>query len=136
MTQTSSTHQLSGLRLLVVEDTFLVADLIVEQLLECGCEVVGPAARLPKALALAEQEALDGALLDVNLAGEYSFPVASALAARGVPFIFLTGYGQSVIPEAFRAAPRLAKPFDMDDLVRGLTMAFAPRASPSTTLVV
>ena len=127
---------LRGLRLLVVEDTFLVADLIVEQLLECGCEVVGPVGRVAKAVSLAEQERLDGALLDINLAGEFSFPVAAALASRGVPFIFLTGYGEQAMPAEFRAAPRLAKPFDMDELVRGVSAMVSSRAHAAPDLAV
>lgn len=119
------TSDLIGLRILVVEDTFLVADLIVEQLQDCGCNVVGPAARVAKALALAEQEDLDGALLDVNLAGEYCFPVAAALHRRRVPFVFLTGYGEMALPIEFRAVPRLSKPFDLTELVRLLSQNFA-----------
>jgi DNA-binding response OmpR family regulator len=82
---------LSGLRVLVVEDALLIADLITEALRDHGCSVVGPVPRLGQGSALATVEQLDGALLDVNLAGERCFPIAQALAARGIPFAFLTG---------------------------------------------
>jgi CheY-like chemotaxis protein len=117
----------AGLRILVVEDVFLIADVIVEQLRDFGCEVVGPAARVRKALALVRQERLDGALLDLNLAGEYCFPVASSLIERGVPFAFLTGYGDLAVPENFRNIPRLVKPFTVSDLERLLSAHFVQR---------
>ena len=116
---------LQGLRVLVVEDTMLVADVIVEQLQDCGCEVVGPAARVNRALELARREKLDGALLDVNLAGEYCFPIAQVLASRGIPFAFLTGYGDSAIPPEYRDVQRLQKPFELKDLVRIVGTTFA-----------
>jgi DNA-binding response OmpR family regulator len=105
-----------GLRVLVVEDTLLVAEMIEDELQEIGCDVVGPVPRLAQALALAKTERLDGALLDVNLAGEYTFPVAEVLTERNVPFAFLTGYGDAGLPPAFRSIPRLTKPFAFSDL--------------------
>ena len=93
---------LRGLRVLVVEDTLLVADLIVEELQEVGCMVVGPAPRVERGLALARSERLDGALLDVNLAGELCFPIAELLLAQGVPFAFLTGYGEAILSPGYR----------------------------------
>ena len=98
-------HDLTGVRILVVEDTLLIADLIVEQLEEAGCDVIGPASHVERALALVEAERLDGALLDINLRGELCFPIADALAERGVPLAFLTGYGESAVPPAYRALP-------------------------------
>jgi len=91
--------------------------LIVEELEEAGCMVVGPAPRVDRALALATSERLDGALLDVNLAGEPCFPIAEALLAQGVPFAFLTGYGEATLPPGYRKVPRLGKPFQLDDLL-------------------
>lgn len=111
--------RLKGMRILVVEDTLLVAEVISEMLQANGCEVIGPVARLAQALELAHAEPLDGAMLDVNLAGEPCFPVAAALAARGIPFIFLTGYDDAgVFPARYREVPRLAKPFDEFVLLR------------------
>jgi DNA-binding LytR/AlgR family response regulator len=104
---------LRGLRVLVVEDNFLVAQQVRDLLEECGCETVGPVPRVSSALRLVEEGELDGALLDINLGGEYCFPVATLLSERGVPFVFLTGYDNSaIIPPEFRRAPRITKPFD------------------------
>lgn len=113
---------LAGLRVLVVEDTLLIAETIEDELRECGCDIIGPVSRVQPALELVGNgERIDGALLDVNLAGEYCFPIAVALAARRIPFIFLTGYGGDAILPEFRDRPRLTKPFthrDMTGLIR------------------
>jgi len=103
----------------VVEDMFLVADVIDMVLQDRGCQVVGPVPRLQRALELARGEPLDGAILDVNLAGELSFPVAAALAERGIPFFFLTGYDDvALFPPEYRSQARLMKPFEDDALER------------------
>ena len=103
----------------MVEDLFLVAEVIADLLEDCGCQVIGPVSRVESALKLVETAKLDGALLDVNLAGELCFPVAAALRHRGVPFIFLTGYGDAAaIPIEFRSVLRLSKPFDTAELAR------------------
>jgi CheY-like chemotaxis protein len=112
---------LSGLRILVVEDSHLVADTMTEILEEFGCTVVGPVSRLRRALEMVSESELDGAILDVNLAGEFSFPVAAALAARGIPYIFTTGYDDiKVLPPTYRSRPRLSKPFHTRDLLSAL----------------
>ena len=118
-------NNLSGIRILVVEDTLLVADLIVDQLADAGCDVVGPASRVERALALVELESLDGALLDINLHGESSFPIADALIKRGIPLAFLTGYGDTAVPPTYKAVPRLSKPFQFDDLIDLMNRHFA-----------
>jgi DNA-binding response OmpR family regulator len=116
---------LTGLRVLVLEDSFLVADMIADVLRSRGCEVIGPLARVSRALAVAESAPLDGALLDVNLGGELCFPVADALQRRGIPFVFLTGYDDSAIfPESLRNARRLSKPVDDDGLPRVVAEEF------------
>jgi CheY-like chemotaxis protein len=84
---------LSGRRILVVEDEPVVALMIEDMLTSMGATVIGPASNLPEALALAHGEAIDAALLDVNLNGEDGRQVAVVLKARGVPFVFATGYG-------------------------------------------
>jgi CheY-like chemotaxis protein len=112
---------LSGLRILVVEDSLLVADTIAEILETVGCCVVGPVSRLHRALEIARDTELDGAVLDINLAGEFSFPVAAALTTRSIPFVFMTGYDDiRVLPPAYRSQPRLSKPFHTRDLVAAL----------------
>ena len=117
---------LQGARILVVEDTCMVARMITDQLDECGCHVVGPATRLAEATSLATAEPLAGALLDVNLAGEESFPVARILRGRGVPFAFLTGYADDSLPEEFADDPCLTKPFTLEGLVRLVAERFGP----------
>jgi CheY-like chemotaxis protein len=99
-------------RLLVVEDEYLIAAALALALEGDGAEVVGPAGSVRDALALVEAEGdrLDGAVLDINLRDERVYPVADALAARGVPFVFLTGYDARVIPDAYAGVPHCEKP--------------------------
>jgi CheY-like chemotaxis protein len=108
------------LRILIVEDEMLVAMNIEDMLLDLGHEVAGIASRLAPALSLVEESAFDLALLDVNLAGEPSFPVAAALRERGIPFLFATGYGVRGLIDEFRTCPVLQKPFAEADLGRAI----------------
>ena len=107
---------LAGLRVLVVEDDMLIALDIEQTLQNLGCIVVGPVSKLDLALRLAEGEALDAAILDVNIRGGPVFPVADRLRARGIPFALASGYGDWALPEAFRNQPRLTKPFTAYEL--------------------
>ena len=118
---------LSGLRLLVVEDEYMVA-VHIEMLLEdYGCEVVGPVATVNKALELVQAGHLDGALLDANLNGVSSAPIAEALDAGSVPFVVVTGYGRlDLAADALSAAPRLGKPFNNAEFEKTLVAAFRP----------
>ncbi|HZG09783.1 MAG TPA: response regulator [Allosphingosinicella sp.] len=104
------------LRVLIVEDEMLVAMNIEDMLLELGHEMAGLASRLAPGLALAGESEADAAILDVNLAGEQSFPIADLLAERGIPFLFATGYGVAGIAERFRGRTVLQKPFRLADL--------------------
>jgi CheY-like chemotaxis protein len=107
----TSAKSLQGLRILVVEDNFLAAEVVRDALERNGCTVVGPVGRVADGLRLAEQEKLDGAVLDVNLNGDRCFPIAQALNSRGVPFMFLTGYDSpAIIPDELRSTRRLGKP--------------------------
>ena len=106
------THALQGRRVLVIEDESLVAMLLETILDDMGCAVVGPESNIDDGLRAATTEAsLDAALLDVNVAGREVFPVAEALKARGVPFVFSTGYGEAGLPEHWRGHPTIQKPF-------------------------
>ncbi len=99
-------------KVLIVEDEALVSMLLEAMLEDAGCEVVGPAPRVGAGVSLVQSgEAMDAAILDVNVAGEAVFPVAEALAARGVPFAFASGYGEGGVPDAWRDRPVLQKPF-------------------------
>ena len=111
---------LEGLRILVVEDNFLAAEVVRDALERSGCTVVGPVGRVADGLHLAEQEKLDGAVLDINLNGDRCFPIAHALASRGVPFVFLTGYNSTVVPDELRATRRLDKPVLEHQLIDAL----------------
>jgi DNA-binding response OmpR family regulator len=116
------------LRILVVEDEMLVAMNIEDMLLELGHEVAGLAGRLGPAMALASESRFDAAMLDVNLDGEPSFPVADLLAERGIPFLFATGYGRQGIVERFRDCAILQKPFRTAELGAALAALSFPEA--------
>ena len=102
----------SGRRVLMVEDEMIVAWLLEDMLTDLGCSVIGPAGSVNQALAMIEAELIDAAVLDVNLNGEMSYPIADALAARGVPFVFSTGYNKDSLPNSYQSFPVLQKPFD------------------------
>ena len=112
-----------GLRVLIVEDEALVTMLIEDALTDFGCEIVGLAAHLDEAMEKARSLRLDAAILDVNLNGDLTYPVAQALYDRGIPFIFATGYGIAGRPENFGSAPVLTKPFQQGDLKEALATA-------------
>ena len=99
---------LEGIRVLVVEDEFLVATLIEDMLVAAGCVVAGPIPRLSKALDAVGSGTFDAAVLDVNLGGDRVYPVADALSRRNVPFVFVTGYGTGVLPREYAARPASA----------------------------
>jgi len=120
---------LNGVRVLLVEDEALVAMLVEDMLADFGCSVVATAPRLDEALEHANDLALefDVALLDLNLAGENTLGVASALAARNIPFAFATGYGAGGLPDEWRDRPTLQKPFTAGDVATALTAALGRR---------
>jgi CheY-like chemotaxis protein len=112
----------NGRRVLVVEGDFLVSLATTDLLKNFGCETIGPAASLAAAVQLAQSEALDTALLDINIAGEMIWPAAAALQYRGVPFLFVAALAPRMIFRApFAAAPRLDKPLARNRLLRDLS---------------
>ncbi len=115
-----SADRLANRRVLVVEDESMVAMMLEDYLDALGCIVVGSAARLQEALEMARSLELDVAVLDLNLAGEMSYPVAEVLQARGVPVVFATGYGVSGLSGKFQGAPVLSKPYNMVQLETAL----------------
>jgi len=118
------------LRVLVVEDETVISMLLEECLYELGCEVTEVASQLKDAMVKALGLEIDAAVLDVNLGGELSYPVAQALRGRGVPIVFATGYGASGLPENLRDAPILAKPFRKAQLADALRRALEQSAKP------
>lgn len=109
---------ISGKRILVVEDEFVIADATAEVLRDLGATVIGPAGRLAQGLALAGSERIDIAVLDINLHGDRSDQIAETLRARGIPFVLTTGYGA-----ADSDAQRLDKPYSEGDLLAALVQA-------------
>jgi DNA-binding response OmpR family regulator len=119
---------LAGLRILIVEDEFLVAMLVEEMLQKLRCEIVGPVSTLEEAVATVRQNRLDGALLDANLNGKNSSPVADELSGHEVPFILVTGYsGHQGDPPLLKCAPRVRKPINLDELADRMTEVFVRR---------
>jgi CheY-like chemotaxis protein len=118
---------LHGRRVLVVEDDYVIASDLACALEDFGAEVVGPSGSVADALALVKAEGprLDGAVLDINLRDERVYPVADALSACGVPFIFTTGYDAMVVSEAYAGTPRCEKPVDRIQLARMLSRSFS-----------
>ena len=103
--------------MLIVEDELLIAVLLEEDLHSAGFAVIGPFKDLDTAAQGSQQEQIDAAILDINLSGEMSYPLADELLARNIPFMFLTGYGAAHLPERFRRVPRVAKPYDPEILI-------------------
>lgn len=102
---------LQGRVVLIVEDEFYLADDLASALAGVGAKVLGPFGRVEEALRLIEGgEAVDLAILDVDLVGDRVFPVADILQARNAPFLFATGYDPEIIPGRFTDIPRLEKP--------------------------
>jgi CheY-like chemotaxis protein len=112
---------LSGRRVLVVEDEILILMMIEDMLADLGCESVTSAGTINRAVALIDGQVFDAAILDINLNGHDSHPVADALAARGVLFVFCTGNGRYYRPDGYFDRAVLRKPFRYDELVETLT---------------
>jgi PAS domain S-box-containing protein len=112
-------------RVFLVEDETLVAMMIQDTLRETGVDVVGPYSRVAEAIKAAKAGGFDVAVLDVNLDGEPVYELAELLAARGVPFVFMTGYGRESIDERFADRPVIRKPVDLERLKEALAAAMS-----------
>lgn len=126
-------------RILLVEDETLVGWALRDLLIDAGYDVIGPVGRLAEAVAAVQGESVDHAVVDVNLAGELSYPVAEALRSKGTGFVFLTGYHDSAIDRRFDDVPVLNKPIDTEALLRLLAAqlrgeASSRRLAPSASL--
>jgi len=112
---------LGGRRILIVEDEYFLADDLRQILSEQNVEVLGPVATMAQALAVIhDEQAIDCAVLDVNLGGKAVFPISVALLERKIPFVFATGYGDSQIPDQFSDILRFEKPFVSSALISAL----------------
>jgi CheY-like chemotaxis protein len=116
---------LAGRRVLLVEDESLIVMLVEDALIDFGCEVAGVASRFDDAVTKARALDFDIAILDVNLNGLRTFPIAEIIRSRGLAFVFATGYGAMSIPEELNTAPVLQKPFAAPELERALRAALA-----------
>ena len=124
---TSGEVSVGGKRVLVVEDELMIRMLLQDMLTDLGYTLAGEAGRIDEAMALARDGEFDVAILDVNLNGQPISPVVEILVARGLPFVFATGYGQRGVPEPYRQRPTLQKPFQADALAQAIEAA-APTA--------
>jgi CheY-like chemotaxis protein len=103
-------------RILVVEDEYLIRMLMEDMLADLGYDLAAAVGTMAEASEQAASNHFDLAVLDVNLDGIEIFPVADILAKRGVPFVFVTGYGEGSLPEKYRGRPALQKPFQSEQL--------------------
>ena len=114
---------LRGRRILVVEDEYFLADELGGALRRAGAALLGPVASVPNALRLlADEPAPDAASLDVNLGGADVYPLADALVARSVPFVFSTGYDRAAIPGRYAHIRRLEKPVEAATVLAALAV--------------
>lgn len=111
---------ITGKRILIVEDDFRLADALCADLRRRGAVVVGPAPTPFYAMQLLGRRGVDGAVLDVRLHGTTVFGLADELCRRGTPILFATAQGDDVMPERFRERPRIAKPYDPEGLLHAL----------------
>ena len=125
---------MSPASILLVEDEPLVRMMLVDLIQEIGHRVMVEAGNLDDAYLLAKREEYDLAIIDINLNGMNAGPVAEAVAGRGLPFLFLSGYGSKSIPAKFKGAPWLPKPCSPDTLKQKINsiLPTEKRAAPLT----
>ena len=116
-------------RILVVEDEAMISMLLEDMVLDCGGELVGPVARFDDALELAHRAEFGVAVLDLNLNGTLSYPIAEVIRERGIPVIFATGYGADGLLNSFRDCPTLQKPFSQQDFAEAISAACRKQAA-------
>lgn len=126
---TASVDTLKGLRVLVVEDSYVIAYSVVQMLADFGCQVVGPVSTAKEALRLIETIGCDAAILDINLGTESSLSVAEELSQRHTPFFFVTGYSSPALAHIeFNDCRRLRKPLSAADLHKAMVEDFIRRS--------
>jgi len=116
-------------RILVVEDEAMISMLLEDMVLDCGGELVGPVARFDDALELARKAEFGIAVLDLNLNGTLSYPIAEVIRERGIPVIFATGYRADGVLDSFRDCPALQKPFSQQDFAEAVASACRGQAA-------
>lgn len=120
------TDELNGRRILIVEDSPVVADDSADILRDLGCTVVGPAGTMAAALQLAEKEEVDAAIVDINIRGGKSYAVLKILETRQIPFVLTSGYADWSMPEEWLERPRLLKPYTANMLRESLASLLQP----------
>ena len=117
-------RQLHGLKVFVVEDESLVAMQLEDMLLDAGCELVGLAMRVNRALEMLDGDpAVDVAILDVNIGGDKVYPVAEQLRERGISIVFATGYGRAGVEDAWQDCQILQKPYTWGEVEKTVLAA-------------
>jgi PAS domain S-box-containing protein len=125
-------RQLPGARVLLLEDEALTAIAMAQAVEAAGYQVLGPVGRVQDAIDMAQTTRSDAAVLDVNLLGQRSFPIARTLNAMGVPFLFCTGYNSlNDADESLKQAPVLTKPVSPADLINAIATLLAAGTHPS-----
>jgi CheY-like chemotaxis protein len=114
--QTMNDRTQAQIRVLVVEDEYLIRMLVEDMLADLGYAVAAAVGTMAAASEFAATGDFSAAVLDVNLNGKEIYPVADILEQRGLPFVFVTGYGERTLPERYRNRPALQKPFQADQL--------------------
>ena len=118
---------LLGRRILVVEDEIVITWLLEDILTALGCTIISTAARVKQALSMIETDGpFDAVVLDINLNGEKSYPVADALFARGIPFVFSTGYNKDSLPKAYQDFQMVQKPYRQAEMAAALIAILTP----------
>jgi CheY-like chemotaxis protein len=114
-----------GVRLLIVEDEYFLAQDLADHFQSLGVKVLGPAGTVADALDILKSHEVEGAVLDVNLRGQRVYPVADVLLQKDVPFVFASGYGGELEPDAYTDVPRCIKPVDFALLTKTLAERIA-----------
>ncbi len=124
----SPQEALAGRRILVIEDSPVVAEAADDMLRDMGCVVVGPATNMAPALEMAGEEQLDAAIVDINIRGGKAYPALRILHSRGIPLLLTSGYADWTLPEEWQDRPRLAKPYTPNQLREALLGLLAGQA--------
>lgn len=118
--ESAGSRELTGLKILVVEDNFMIASSLKRMLQSWGCDVLGPVPSVEEAVQIIEDDDISGGILDINIRGGTSAPVAARLRNKGLPFIFITGYSSPhLLPDELLEAQRLHKPLT-DTVLRSI----------------
>jgi CheY-like chemotaxis protein len=123
------TADLTGKRILLIEDSPVVAPMTAELLQELGCEVVGPAPNMAAARELVDRVAFDAAIMDIHIRGERVFSLCQVLEAKGLPFVLTSGYADWEMSDKWADRPRLQKPYTLDQVEQALARALDYNAS-------